>query len=648
VITRAGLLRWGPFPAAILLIFIVLVALDINGTSIAYLSADPHSDGLLAGVARGIRSDEWIHTTPLRVSAALQGFPSEMWVGLAPIDQAGPQGSMVVLDWSTLLRPDNWGFILLGASRGVAWAWWWTVAVGLWGLYAFIGVITRRPLLSAALATAGALTPYAAWWSNSTLTIIGYGAATGALIIAAWSAKRTWSAALYAVGAGLTGAAFALILYPPWQVPVIWVIGAAVIGLAIDRRLGWRRTLWSGGVTAIIAVAIFLAWYIQHRAAFLALAGTYYPGSRQSTGGGTELHYMLDAPLNPWLARGPGETLASQNLSEVASMWIPAAFLLCVIAGTIWLLIPARRGRDRADVEAPRVTLALLCGSVLLLLAWALLPLPSWVGSITFLGLTPAERVQVGIGLAIVLLTAAAATVRPIPPLWRWPAAIVTSVITAVIAIWTSRAIDWDASAVPIVLVAASGLVVGAGFAFTLSSRRWGVIAAGGLALYSIASWALVNPIQLGIAPLQSDQSIARLAELAKDEGNPRVMVFGRTTDFMPIARVRGAGLQSVSGWTPYPDAELMKVLAPDQEQLWNNYAQYAWRAAPAGSGIKISWATEWESSLNWLDVDPCMPELLDGVDPGWAVSDAPLDAACLTDVTDQVGGDGLWFYRVG
>jgi hypothetical protein len=136
---------------------------------------------------------------------------------------------------------------------------------------------------------------------------------------------------------------------------------------------------------------------------------------------------------------------------------------------------------------------------------------------------------------------------------------------------------------------------------------------------------------------------VAELRSLTAGTDNPRVEVFG---DFPTIAKVRIAGLQSLSGTTLYPDAELMARLTPSQEVLWNNYAQYLWSPLPSGSPAAI---TQVKGTQMNLDIDPCDPVLLVDAHPGWVVSDRPLDASCLTEVhTVQTnGGDEFRIYRV-
>ena len=144
--------RWAVFPIAVLGILLVMVGLDLNGSSIGAFSESPGDHGLLAGEPLGLRGDEFLLETPNALSSAQRGLPAHAWIGLADVDQAVAAGGGPTLDWSAILKPQDWGFILLDESRGLSWNWWFPFAVSLWGTFALIGVITRRATLSAALA----------------------------------------------------------------------------------------------------------------------------------------------------------------------------------------------------------------------------------------------------------------------------------------------------------------------------------------------------------------------------------------------------------------------------------------------------------------------------------------------------------------
>jgi hypothetical protein len=657
---RVGAAVWLAFPAIVLALLAVLVVLDLNGSSISLLMPPGERAGLLAGHPRPVRSDEIFVRTPIAISSTRQDFPASPWIGLSPTDQAAAAHGGPTRDWSTVFKPQDWGYLLLGPSRGLSFSWWWSFAVCLWGCYALFGIITKSPLLSALLAVVATFTPYSAWWTSPPPALfLGYAAGIWALLIAAWSLAGWRRAVACVLGASAISVAFALALYPPWQVSLIWVVALVCLGVALDRRLPWRRIAWTTAATVSLAGAAVVAWYVAHSAAISATLGTYYPGSRLSRAGGADLAYMLDAPLNFWLAARPGTTLGrlpgggqEANLSGAASTWLALPILLLVMAGCAVALaahLRARRSPDRLEGEGaaalpvgPLWTLTMASVAALLLLAWAFLPLPRLFGTLTLLNRVEPVRVWLALGLAVLIQAAAASMIRPRPK-WSVPLLVGAVALTGVTAFWAHQNLGWDASLVPAAFVIISGCLVGAGFAL-LVTPRGAVLGAALLAVFAVASWSLVNPLQRGLGGVATDPLVTELRSVTAGSDNPRVEVFG---DFFAVAKARIAGLQSLSGVTLYPDGELMTRLVPSQERLWNNYAKYLWSPGPPGSPAVIA---RDKGSRSILTIDPCDPVLLGDARPGWVVSDEPLvDASCLEQVSVVPGTDGQEFriYRV-
>ncbi|MDR6904646.1 hypothetical protein J2X63_000332 [Agromyces sp. 3263] len=650
--------RWLIFPGIVLVMLVSMVAADLNGSSIGAFSESPSEHGLLLGHPLGVRSDEYLLETPNALSSAQQGMPTSAWIGLADVDQAVAAGGGPTLDWSTSLKPQDWGFVLLDPSHGLSWNWWFPFAVCLWGTFALIGLITRRPGLSAVLAIAATFTPYSAWWMPDLL--VGFAALAGAAIIGAWTTSSRVAAALLSVAAACSAGALALVLYPPWQYSLALVIVAICLGFALDRRIAWRRVLWTSGIAIAGAAAVLSVWIVQHSAAAAAVAGTYYPGQRRTVAGGGSLAVITGAPLNFWMVGDAGASLGAggeggqfSNLSEAASSWIPFPVLALVVAAAIGLAWRDRRRRRAAGVPVPSRgaddqvpepvwTILLPAGLIALLLAWTFLPLPSWFGVITQLQRVQPSRTTLAIGFASVLMMAAATAVRSSPRVWSWPWLGAAAVIGAVGTVWSAENLPWNAELVPTTLAALSGFVLTGLFALLLW-KRWAIPAAAGLAVYAFVSWSLVNPLQQGIAPLSDDPLVRELHSVADAGENPRTLVFG---DLATVARARAAGFQSVSGTTPYPDAQLMGELAPAQEELWNNYAQYEWTPDPDPSAARIERVT---GSLMQLSISPCNPVVAERADPAWVVSETSLeDYECLVPLTqvDGVGDATLHIYR--
>ena len=684
--------RWVWFPLVVGAAFVVMVGLNLNGSSISVLSSNPHPPGVVAGKARTVRADEYLIETPIAISDVRQSFPDSPWIGLSPIEQAATAHGGPTTQWPTLLKPQSWGYLALGSSHGLAVSWWWSYVIALWGTFALIGLLTRRPLLSAALAAVVTFTPYSGWWTAPPPPLyLGYTAAAAACLLGAWMVVSRRAAAVLGVLAGLFVVAVTLALYPPWEISLVLVLVALVIGHAIDARIPWRRVLATGGLGLGVAVVLLGAWYLQFRDAIHAQAATNYPGHHFNVAGGASWAQMLDAPLNFWMAGAAGATIntpghigAPANQSEAAASWLPLPVMALVLLACAELavrrLAPARWGTrlgrhsarsvDGATADSSRVetepvdgaaagaapavttrepvwTLALLTLAGLLLLGWSVLPLPDVVGSLTGLRRVEPTRTQLALGLDAVLVVAVASRVRMRLIAWRWPVLVVAALLTALTAAYAQRHLPWDPSTVPTALVLLSGLVVGVGFAGLLH-RRVAAVAAIVLAAYSLVSWGLINPLQHGITPVTKDRLVRTLKTTTRSTPNPRVEVFSTAAGEGLVlgAKVRAAGLQSLSGTTLYPNAPLMRRLVPTQKVLWNNYAQYRWAPLSAGSAPEIVQVNGTQMLLN---VDPCDRVLLAGTHPGWAVSDRPLHASCLTSAATvrQITGPRLYIYRV-
>ncbi len=638
--TKRRFWRWASFPLTVLVLFVALVTLDLNGSSMAAISTEQPAQGLVAGTPRTIRSDEFQLRTPIALSSVQQGLARTPWIGLAPTSQIATAHGGPTAEWPTLLKPQDWGYLFLGASRGLAWSWWWSFAVSLWGSYALLGLLTRRPGLSAGLAVAATFTPYAAWWTAPPPSLfVGYASIVGAAILASWIARSRALSWVWSIAAGLTGSALVLALYPPWQVSLAFVVAAACFGYAIDHRIPIRRVATSLLATAAIAGAILLAWYVQNRDAIGAIVNTYYPGQRITRSGSGSWSMLLSAPLNFWMTGPQGASLGAagrggpfSNLSEGASTWLPVPVLALVIAGVV-LLIARRASRPRPpalDDARPRPraenlwVMSLLSGVVLLLLVWTFAPLPDWFGRVTMLNRVQPSRTVLALGFAFIILIAVGGEVRERPRIWtRWhwlAAAGLSGVLTA----WAATALPWDRHLISAKLALLAGLVLGLIAVWVLAGPRR-TLGAAAFGVFAFLSWMPVNPLMQGTAPLTEDPLSVRLVEIDAAGTNPRAVVFG---GFDTIAKVRSAGMQSVSGTTLYPDLDVMEAILPGRELEWNNYMQYLWTPGEPGSSADLE---QIRGTLHRLTIDPCDPSLIEAVDPGWVISDSEIEGACLS-----------------
>jgi hypothetical protein len=636
------LAAWVAFPVLVLAAFATLVALNLNGSSIGMLNPSAHDPALVAGTPRYIRSDEYTIATPLAVAAARTGFAGHSYVGLTDTDQEAVAHGAPTRTWVELLKPQNWGYLLLGPQRGLAAHWWAPFVVSMLGVFALLRALPTRAVLAAPLAVLATATPYQAWWSSPAPGLtLGYGALVGAALLLGLRSASGRRAAGWGLLAGVLATAFVLTLYPPWIVSVAMVVAGLVIGAAIDQRARLRRVAVLLAGLGLSSGPLLLAWYVGNRDAIATTRATFYPGQRVSRPDAMPLSWLLDAPLNPLLAGRAGRVLVQRpgqphpNLSEISASWLPLPVLIVVVVLLVVHLTRSRRARPVTG-RAPEVhgtasgpaQLWSLVGVALaatVLLAWATLPLPTWTGTLV-LGQVSGSRVPLAVGLAAVLLCAlgpswAATLPRPVLAVLVVGCAALTTSAT----LWAASQMPWRTSSVSTTAVVAVAVVTGVLFTLLAATGRKRPAMATALAVLAAVSWGMVNPLYHGLGPLDRSPLSQQVATIARDTPGVRVVVFGPTP---VVALVRGAGAQVVSGVTFYPNPVLMSRLAPTQRSLWNNYAVYVFVPGAPGTSARIKQVAGTSMTLT---VDPC-DTTLRGLGATYAVSNRALSPvpACL------------------
>lgn len=597
-------------PIVTVVIFAGLVAFQLSGSSVAVLDKQYSQDpGLIVGKPRSIRSDEFLYTTPLQISQARTGFPNQKWIGLSDV-QTPVVSTLATNQYIEIFRPYNWGYHLFGPSFGLAWSWWMSIVLSILGLY-FLAVSVRAgPLLASAVALIGTFNPYTGWWTSTqpNITIAG-GAFAAAFVIWAVRAKRWWAVLLCAVGAAYALACAFFGLYPPWSVSVSFVAALAALGVMLDERTSWKRILLIGGYLIPMLIISVVPWAKLNSDGLAAIANTDYPGRRMSDAGEFSLWTLLDAPANVWFSLRKTVNFDGSNLSEASSVWFP---LLVIVVGVVVALVAGSK----------RWAVALTAAATGFVLVWAVVPIPSIIGHLLGFGFVPGKRapLALGFGAVLILLFVALALKGRRLAVWSWVllgVAVVGSILGsfAVIAGLPIR------GATPNLAVFVLGAVVLAlGFGL-LMFNRWRVVATVGLVGYCLVSYGLINPLYQGIGPL-ADGGVTDVAQTMPP--GTKVAFIGRNATVR--AQLSASQMQLMSGLTPYPDAELMEVVAPGQRKQWNSYTSYFWVLNPDLSHAVIR-RGQIDSAV--IQLDPCA-ESSKAIGVQWYVTPEQLNLTCL------------------
>lgn len=568
--------------------FIALVALQVSGSSIALWDATLNGvgpgdlEGVLFGIPRSIRGDEFLVFTPMSFSQVHTGYNpiSDIMRGV-PTDV-----TMVYAQpcWAiaTLFRPFLWGYLFLNNACGLSFFWCGRLIALFLASFEFGRLITSdNRMASLAYALLVSLAPIVQWWFavNGTAELLIF-AQVGVLAFRTFLrtpsvGKRIASAALVAFSAGC----FVMAIYPAWQVSIAYVIAALCIAeLAscrhddvgpLARGIGARRALasyWSILACALATVFILIAIALTSSADVIStVQNTEYPGHRISTGGDLA-PVTFDWAISWLIALVPDR--AALNACEQAS------FFTLFPLGIILSIAAVRKQRD------PRL-IALLAVEAFLL-AYGLVGFPEWLAKLTLLSNVPTapQRLTLALGLCdTMLLMASASTLngharythnQPSRPARKF-ALVALSVAFGLCMALAICFLRPSFALAPLLVLCASLATLAAFAALTFATGRDSGQRIACVAMVVAIAGLCVNPVQQGASALGDSELLEDAAEIS--EANPGSLWTG-DNNFASQALLT-SGIPTLTSVATYPDLDTWHRVDPDgkYESVYNRYA---------------------------------------------------------------------------
>lgn len=591
------------FPALLFALVLVVAGFKISGSSVGMYTQlfdgiGAHDSNLLAGQPRAIRSDEYSIVTPLTVSESKIGFKRvNNLIGLG--EDASVLGDAPNVDWSTLVRPENWAFFILPLEIAFAFKWW-LLGFGLIvGCYFFLETLNPTKRAFNILMSVGIFfTPFIQWWYQTiTIAPLAYGFVITALLIRITEARTKLARIWLATALTYCLAAFALILYPPFQIPVMIGIGVVYVGYLLQKHDSARDWIkkWTTDlrlpVIAVIVAAVILGLFLITRIGVIeAVEGTIYPGHRLAESGGMSITHFFDGPFLGALQNDVQAKAFDLNQSEASTFVMLWPFLLIPSA---YLILTRRRRKEP-------MPLMLIAVNVLLLVfaARVFLPMPMWIAHLLLLATIPHHRLLLGMGFLGVVQIALLAKET-----WKeYPAKLVTATtgLTFLVFLVTgyhlrSRFPGFLTHQYAIILPC----VVVAFAVWALLTRRL-VMAAAALLVIGLFTSAGVNPLYRGLGPLL-DSKLSQAVKSENDGSEWALLDGGALTNFLPAQ-----GIGSYSTTYVYPQFNLWQKFDPTEKykSAYNRYANVGFvidsNIPPFNSGSPDSFIVRY---------DPCNPE---------------------------------------
>lgn len=295
--TTANLILFDGKTKLVLLIlvatYLLLSLLKVHTSSIANwekLFGKEESEAVLVGEPRWIRMDEWMTETPTLIGNFNAGMPvsnKSLGGGNAPLIWGFP-----VKDISSILRPDVWPYFLFDVERAFAFSWNFKIFFFLISMFLMLMLLTRNNFWLSLFGTFFIFFSSAVqWWSYVISIYMMYLNGVVVSFIYILYSRKTVSTVIAGAIFLLSTYGFLFSLYPPFQVPLVYLYLFVFLGFIIKRwdiktikdRLPFKIALFS-------IVLLILGFFVYHyyslmKDTYAMMLNTVYPGKRVSTGG---------------------------------------------------------------------------------------------------------------------------------------------------------------------------------------------------------------------------------------------------------------------------------------------------------------------------------------------------------------------------
>lgn len=576
------------YPAALIVLLILLTILKISGSSIgvyhSYLYGnDTRDSNLLYGKPQPVRSDEWLVATQLTIAQEKNNFNV---INPNYIDDKNL--SLIIdvpyLDWSSGFKPHNLSFFFLPMENAFAFKWWVMLFALMISVYMFsLRILPGRVGAAILFSLVFSLSPFLLWWYQlATTLMVAYGFFIMIIVMNLIDQRRirlssskeplsiSWSRGLYGLLLTYLLCCFALVLYPPFQIPLVIIISFFLLGYLLDKRSKLRRrplilTLSSITAAGIVAIGVCIAFLATRPEAVEAISNTVYPGDRNVATGGYDAKRLLVPYLQPQLQRETKGKSYILNESESSNfILLPLFFIPPVVA----LLVASYHKTRRVSW-----TLLGILTSLVIFLACLFIPGIDPLIKLFALHIVPHERLLMGLGFAtFLLIVVATKLVEPIGLRLRSRTGValtIYSTIFGLLSLWggleTATQYPSFISNKFAIIGLMSSVLMGY-YLLIIKRTAAGLVVIG---LFSLISVFMIHPLYRGLGPIYESKVGQAITEVstASDTWAAAEEIFIENIPQM-------SGRQAVTGTAVYPSTEFWEDNTEQKDDdVYNRYA---------------------------------------------------------------------------
>lgn len=622
------------FPLGLLILFVLLVALRINGSSVGifwyiFNGNNTQNESLIFGQPRGIRTDEFLVLTQWMAAQSQVGFQEEnplLGNGQNMVLTVAP-----VINWTVIFKPQNWAFFVLPLEYAFAFWWWFRALILVLSAYLFFLEISQRNLQLSALGASSTLfIPVIQWWYA---TWFVEAAAYFFLLIFLFKHIIKFPSVkwliIWAAIFSYASLCFAFLLYVPVLVPTLLCLAFLMVGMLLDELANnskvsdislsdklktfkqtaasgkYKKLLLAFSLIVAINMIVLAFFFLDNQATISKISNSVYPGNRRTTGGTLSPSLFLGGFYNIQLLGSADLTPLANNQSEASSFFPFSFFLLPVM---IFSVIRSALSKSKLDYF-----LIFSLTAYLLLLTWCFLGLPPGIARLFFLDHVPANRTLLTFGvLNHILIAHYLFRIKIVQNLkFKIFAGIYCVAIFIPYLYWIMAVKD----IFPDFIHNSTGTIMIAAYIsvmmFLLLRQKllmfWSIFF-----IFSFVSTFPVNPLYQGLDIVMNSSLSNTVHELnQKDNGDSLWVIY----DSLPLANyVAGNGAHVLNATQFVPQNELWKIFDAKGKfiDVYNRYAHIAFimpQDQQINQDIEIFLVHE---DMFAITIDPCNAKLID------------------------------------
>jgi hypothetical protein len=563
-----------------LVIFSIVVSLQLHGSSINMwdnfvgVKIDNSETSLIWGKPRAIRGDEWQVQTPYYFAQAT----NDDFYPLYNDNIRSDGENMViaynapVMDITVLSKPFNWGFLLLGKDYGLSW--YWAMKTILLFLLSFeiSMILTKRnngiSLLGALWIT---LSPAVQWWFMQHVgdLVFYFEAIIVSFYYMFYYFDRLKFKILFSVMFALSAVGFVLVIYPPIQVPLVYL--GLVFMLLIFTDFKDKVKFKSKDIAIISCTILFVLFNLGYfllvsKDALKLVLNTVYPGKRISTGGEIDFSFFQIFITNVYMSfKNINISYMSLNNTNFLNQCEVSSFFnfLPAMLVSMPLLFKKKAANFKYGIALT------ICA--LLEMLWMLVKFPTVFAKITLLSYVTGARMMIVFGMTALYLSIwGLGVISELKPFNRIFSVIISIAISSLYVLTALHYnIRGNVGLVVLVLLLAAFLFLN--YLFLVGRKK---MFAFFMSLIIIVSGAYVNPLVKGTGAIFNkvlSREILAIKEKDKDA------VWASFDDDMG-SYLYAHGVKTVNGIHFYPDLKAWNTIDPEEKysDVYNRYAHVA------------------------------------------------------------------------